>query len=122
MKKHLFLLLLFPTITFCQNIVGVWIKNHQSKTAIEFTADGQLNFIDTKTHESISKNLKATYKLDSENGIKYFIQTIYKNDVVVSTKKLKYKFKKGKLYLPSESETNGVVTVNEYKDAYARIK
>jgi len=29
---------------------------------------------------------------------------------------------KGKLYLPSETEIDGVITVNEYKDEYTKIK
>lgn len=44
------------------------------------------------------------------------------NGTVVSTKNIKYKFKDGKLYLPSETENDGVITVNEYKDEYTRIK
>ena len=122
MKKHIILLVLFPCIAFSQSIVGVWTKSPQSKTAIEFTKDGQLNFLNLITLESINKKLKATYKLESENGITYYIETIYMSGTMVSTKKIKYKFKDGKLYLPSESETDGTVTVNEYKDEYTRIK
>jgi len=122
MKKHIILLVLFPCIAFSQNIVGVWTKSPQSKTAIEFRKDGQLNFLNLITLESISKKLKATYKLESENGATYYIEKIYMSGIVVSMKKIKYKFKDGKLYLPSESETDGIVTVNEYKDEYTRIK
>ncbi|KGO86883.1 hypothetical protein Q765_09700 [Flavobacterium rivuli WB 3.3-2 = DSM 21788] len=122
MKKYIILLVLFPCIAFSQSIVGVWTKSPQSKTAIEFTKDGQLNFLNLITLESINKKLKATYKLESENGITYYIETIFMSGTMVSTKKIKYKFKDGKLYLPSESETDGTVTVNEYKDEYTRIK
>jgi len=109
-------------MAFAQSIVGIWTKSPQSKTAIEFTKDGQLNFLNFITLESISKKLKATYNLESENGITYYIETIYMSGIVMSTKKVKFKFKDGKLYLPSESETDGIVTVNEYKDEYTRIK
>ena len=122
MKEYLLLLFLYPSIIFSQNIVGTWIKSPASKTAIEFTHDGQLNFLNSETYENIGKKLRATYKLESENEIKYYIETIYMNDVVISTKKIKYKFEGGELYLTSESEVDGVITVNEYKDKYTRIK
>ena len=121
MKHYLLLLLLFPCAAFSQSIVGVWTKSPKSKTAIEFTKDGQLNFLDATTLESVSEKLKGTYQLQSENGVVFYIETIYMSGTVVSTKNIKYKFKKGKLYLPSETEIDGVLTVNEYKDEYTRI-
>jgi hypothetical protein len=122
MKKYLILLFLFPSLAFSQSIVGIWTKSPKSKTAIEFTNDGQLNLLDGTTLEVVSKKTNTTYKPESEDGVTYFIETIYMNDTIVSTKMIKYKFKGDKLYLPSESETDGVVTINEYKDEYTRIK
>jgi hypothetical protein len=125
MKKYLIILLFFPTIIYSQKIVGVWTKNLKAKTAIQFTADGHMNIIELNNPTNIiNRNQDITYLLKKENGVKYIEVTVRNktNDQPSSIKKLKYKFKKGNLYLPSESTTDGVTTTNEYKDKYIKVK
>jgi hypothetical protein len=46
MKKLILLLLLLPTLTFAQDIIGIWVKSPNDNEALDFKADGRFDIID----------------------------------------------------------------------------
>lgn len=123
MKKLVVTLLLLPTLSFSQEIIGKWAKNTKSGTALEFKADGTFNMFRVDNPEqTLLRNFTATYTVFTTNNEDYIEQNFYIKDKLVKQDKLKYKLENGILYLPRTVITNGVEAVEEYADAYIKIE
>jgi hypothetical protein len=123
MKKLILLLLLLPTLSFSQDITGVWVKSPEDNEALEFKADGSFDILDLSNPETkVLRNLTVTYELSEADGITYIIYHYYRQGKTVQQEKIKYKLKKGKLYLPRTITSNGVERVEDYADEYTRIE
>lgn len=113
-----------PLYCFSQeSITGIWSKSPQSRQALQFDQDGNFKLVNLQDrNETVLKQIIVKYKLVSENGVSSIEYTIYKNDKIVKTESVKYKLQNGNLYLPSETEINGIVKTEEYADIYYKVK
>ncbi|MES2485743.1 MAG: hypothetical protein V4581_07325 [Bacteroidota bacterium] len=123
MKKLLIALLLFPLLSFAQDITGKWKKQNETDVAMEFKGDGTLSLISLRNPgEPVLRNLELKYRLFKENDQdRMEIEMLY-DGKSVEKRVNAYALKDGKLYLPSVIETNGVETVSDKLDEYIRIE
>lgn len=123
MKYIILLMALMPLYCFSQeSITGIWSKSPQSRQALQFNQDGTFKLINLQDrNETVLKQIVVKYKLVSENGASSIEYTYYKNDRIVNTESVKYKLENGDLYLPKETEINGVVKTEEYADIYHKV-
>ena len=122
MKKFFILTLLLPFLSFSQDIIGTWAKSKETDVAIQFQENGNLELVDLEHPENkVLKNITLKYKTFVENNISYLEVEMFNQNKLLETKKVKYLFKNGKLYLPSFIEENNVATTIDYKDEYVKI-
>jgi len=123
MKKFLILALLLPFLSFSQDIIGTWVKTNENDLGIQFQENGNLVMVDLKQPENkVLKNITIKYKAIIEDNISYLEIEIFNEYALIEKRKLKYLFKKGKLYLPSFIEENNAEKTVDYKDEYIKIK
>lgn len=122
MKKILILTILLPFFGFSQNLVGTWVKANEKEIGIRFFENGKLELVDLKQPENkVLRNITITYQKVKDNQDTFLIIQLFKNEQVFETKKIKYLFKKHKLYLPNFLKSNGVETIRNYEDEYRKL-
>jgi hypothetical protein len=122
MRQLTILILLLPFLSFSQNLVGTWVKANEKEIGIRFSENGNLELVDLKQPENkVLRNITITYQKVKDNKDTFLIIQMFKNEKVFETKKIKYFYKKRKLYLPNFLERNNVETVRHYEDEYAKL-
>lgn len=121
-RKIFTIILLIPLFSFSQDLVGTWIKNGEKEVGITFFENGKLDLIDLKHPDfRILQKIEITYKKVSNDGNTFLIIQMFRNGEVFETKKIKYFYKKRKLYLPKFIERNNIESVKNYEDEYVKL-
>ncbi len=122
MKKILILIILLPFYGFSQNLVGTWIKTDEKEIGIRFLENGYIELIDLIHPENkVLKNITIKYQKVKNDNTTFLILVISRNGIGTETKKIKYFYKKRKLFLPNFLESNNVETVRHYEDEYTKL-
>ena len=125
MKNISLIIVLFFTLnTFCQNddnLTGIWLKESYKKKGLKFMENGAFDIYNPKEPNKKQLRIVVKYKTVTKGDLKYIVFSYYKDDKLIIEKEDKYKLQNGKLYLPMESESNGVITVSDYQDIYVRL-